>query len=196
MEFGQVDYGGGPVQNHAAHTSVDGLKGPRGKPDFRITLVAREAEVALAPAAPSTPGRSTDACGPEIRVRQGDLVEATLVNEDIDEGVTIHWHGVDVPNAEDVAGVTQNAVMPGRRYTYRFRAEQLGTVLVPLAPGLVRAGATGPLRRVRHRARQQPRRRSPTWPSSPTISQAPLRSAPTTVSSSVQSPRGRRSGSG
>jgi FtsP/CotA-like multicopper oxidase with cupredoxin domain len=64
----------------------------------------------------------------EIRVRQGDLVEATLVNKDIDEGVTIHWHGLDVPNAEDgVAGVTQDAVMPGERHVYRFRADQLGT---------------------------------------------------------------------
>ena len=42
--------------------------------------------------------------------------------------MTIHWHGVDVPNAEDgVAGVTQNAVLPGERYSYRFRAEQVGT---------------------------------------------------------------------
>jgi FtsP/CotA-like multicopper oxidase with cupredoxin domain len=42
--------------------------------------------------------------------------------------VTIHWHGVDVPNAEDgVAGITQNAVVPGESYTYRFRAEQVGT---------------------------------------------------------------------
>ncbi len=30
------------------------------------------------------------------------------------DGITLHWHGVDVPNAEDgVAGVTQDAVMPG-----------------------------------------------------------------------------------
>ena len=51
-----------------------------------------------------------------------------LRNEDVGEGVTIHWHGVDVPNAEDgVAGVTQNAVLPGQTYTYRFRAEQVGT---------------------------------------------------------------------
>jgi FtsP/CotA-like multicopper oxidase with cupredoxin domain len=132
MEFGRVDYGGGLVQNHALHphTSVDKLKGPQqGRPDFRITLVARKAEVALAS------GSKIEAWtfngqipGPEIRVRQGDLVEATLVNEDIDAGVTVHWHGVDVPNAEDgVAGVTQNAVMPGERYVYRFRAEQLGT---------------------------------------------------------------------
>jgi FtsP/CotA-like multicopper oxidase with cupredoxin domain len=131
MEFGQVDYGGGPQQNHAAHphVNVDDLKGPTGKPDYRVTLVAQEAKVDLAS------GRRIDAWtfngklpGPEVRVRQGDLVEATLVNKDIDEGVTIHWHGVDVPNAEDgVAGVTQNAVMPGERYVYRFRADQLGT---------------------------------------------------------------------
>ena len=61
-------------------------------------------------------------------MRQGDLVEVTLVNEDIEQGVTIHWHGIDVPNAEDgVAGVTQDAVLPGERYVYRFRAEQVGT---------------------------------------------------------------------
>ncbi len=55
-------------------------------------------------------------------------MEVVLRNEDVDDGVTIHWHGVDVPNAEDgVAGVTQNAVLPGESYTYRFRAEQVGT---------------------------------------------------------------------
>ena len=66
--------------------------------------------------------------GPELRVRRGDLVQVTLVNKDIGDGVTIHWHGLDVPNAEDgVAGVTQNAVEPGGRYVYRFRPEQVGT---------------------------------------------------------------------
>jgi FtsP/CotA-like multicopper oxidase with cupredoxin domain len=51
-----------------------------------------------------------------------------LINKDIDNGVTIHWHGLDVPNAEyGVAGATQNAVMPGETYTYRFVAEQVGT---------------------------------------------------------------------
>jgi FtsP/CotA-like multicopper oxidase with cupredoxin domain len=131
LEFGPVDYGGGPVQNHAGHphVSVARLKGPQGKATYRVTLVAKTAKVALGS------GRVIEAWtfngqlpGPELRVRQGDIVEATLINEDIHEGVTIHWHGVDVPNAEDgVAGITQDAVMPGERYTYRFRAEQLGT---------------------------------------------------------------------
>jgi len=130
MDYGQVDDGGGPPHDHSHNlVSIETLHGPRTKPDFRTTLVAKQAEVELAS------GRAVSAWtfngqvpGPELRVHQGDVVEVTLVNEDIDDGVTIHWHGVDVPNAEDgVAGVTQDAVMPGERYTYRFRADQLGT---------------------------------------------------------------------
>jgi FtsP/CotA-like multicopper oxidase with cupredoxin domain len=131
MDLGSVDHGGGPAQDHGAHAhiTVDKLNGPRGAPDVRFTLVAKPAKVRL------NSGKTIDAWafngrvpGPELRVHQGDLVEATLVNEDIDDGVTIHWHGVDVPNAEDgVAGVTQDAVMPGERYVYRFRADQVGT---------------------------------------------------------------------
>jgi FtsP/CotA-like multicopper oxidase with cupredoxin domain len=131
MEFGQMDYGGGSAAGHTGQhpVSLERLRGPAGKPDFRTTLVAKEADVQLASgrtvAAWTFNGRVP---GPELRVLQGDLVEVTLVNEDVDDGVTIHWHGVDVPNGEDgVAGVTQNAVMPGERYTYRFHADQVGT---------------------------------------------------------------------
>src|SRR6185312_5194449 len=66
--------------------------------------------------------------GPELHVHVGDLVQVTLVNRNVGAGVTIHWHGVDVPNAEDgVAGVTQNAVLPGERFVYRFRPDRAGT---------------------------------------------------------------------
>jgi FtsP/CotA-like multicopper oxidase with cupredoxin domain len=136
MSYGRHDYGGGPEPpNHAAHdpgtgTSVAVLHGPtRGAAHARFELTARAADIRL------SPGRSVHALtfngtspGPELRMRQGDLVEVVLRNLDVDDGVTIHWHGVDVPNAEDgVAGVTQNAVLPGESYTYRFRAEQVGT---------------------------------------------------------------------
>ena len=131
MEFSTLDFGGGPGADHRSHrmVSVETLRGPRTKPDLRATLVAKEAKVRLASgqtlSAWTFNGRVP---GPELRVHQGDVVEVTLVNEDIESGVTIHWHGVDVPNAEDgVAGVTQNAAMPGERYTYRFRADQVGT---------------------------------------------------------------------
>ena len=141
MDYGVLDYGGGTVPGVSANThhhhpgaaglgtSVADLHGPAGTPDDRFTLTARSARVKLAS------GKTIDALtfdgtvpGPELRVRQGDLVEVTLGNKDVAAGVTIHWHGVDVPNAEDgVAGVTQDAVLPGQRYTYRFRVSQVGT---------------------------------------------------------------------
>ncbi|HEX7248415.1 MAG TPA: multicopper oxidase domain-containing protein [Actinomycetota bacterium] len=59
--------------------------------------------------------------GPEIRVRQGDRVEFVLENQ-LDEPTTLHFHGVTVPNEFDgVPFVTQDPIMPGRSWTYRFR---------------------------------------------------------------------------
>jgi FtsP/CotA-like multicopper oxidase with cupredoxin domain len=116
---------GGPGQ-----LSVDQLTGPRQQtPDVRTTLVAARTAVRLAS------GRTVDALtfngsspGPEIRVKKGQLIEVTLANTNVTEGVTAHWHGVDVPNAEDgVPGVTQDAVPPGGRYVYRFVATRVGT---------------------------------------------------------------------
>ncbi|MFE9694312.1 multicopper oxidase domain-containing protein [Micromonospora sp. NPDC005806] len=66
--------------------------------------------------------------GPAITATVGDLIEVTLRNTDIDDGVTLHWHGYDVPCGEDGApGVTQDVVAPGGEFVYRFRAEQVGT---------------------------------------------------------------------
>ena len=128
MDYGVVDLGGGPAVPGPMFSPA-GLKGGGGRPDRRVTLTAERAKLSLASGAKidawTFDGRVP---GPEIRVRQGDLVDVTLINKDIDDGVTIHWHGIDVPNAEDgVAGVTQDAVLPGHTYTYRFRPEQVGT---------------------------------------------------------------------
>jgi len=58
--------------------------------------------------------------GPEIRVRQGDRVQFVLQNQ-LDEPTTLHFHGVTVPNEFDgVPFVTQDAIMPGRSWTYTF----------------------------------------------------------------------------
>ena len=130
MDYGVVDRGGGPPAEHV-HFSVADTKVPAaGKPDVRVTLTAQKSRIRLAS------GKEVDAWtfngrapGPEIRVQRGQLLEVTLVNKDIDDGVTIHWHGVDVPNAEDgVAGVTagRGAARAGA-YVYRFRPEQVGT---------------------------------------------------------------------
>lgn len=50
------------------------------------------------------------------------------MNESVPDGITLHWHGVDVPNGEDgVAGVTQDAVEEGETYVYRFVVAEPGT---------------------------------------------------------------------
>lgn len=65
--------------------------------------------------------------GEEIRVQEGDWVKVHLKNE-LDEPVTIHWHGMVLPNQMDgVAGVTQNAIQPGGTFTYEFHAKEAGT---------------------------------------------------------------------
>ncbi|MCA2219198.1 multicopper oxidase family protein [Jidongwangia harbinensis] len=133
MSHENLDWGGGPVGAHHddAVRSVEELTGPRdGTPDRRFTLTAQETQIRLSSGAVVSGGWTYNgqAPGPELRVRQGDLVEVTLVNRLPADGVTIHWHGVDLPNREDgVAGVTQDAVQPGQSYVYRFRADQVGT---------------------------------------------------------------------
>ncbi|MBE4938700.1 multicopper oxidase family protein [Bacillus thuringiensis] len=65
--------------------------------------------------------------GPEIRVKKGEKVKVTLKNE-LSAPVSIHWHGYPVPNNMDgIPGVTQDAVEPGKSFTYEFEANVPGT---------------------------------------------------------------------
>lgn len=136
MQMGPVDTGG---VRGATHAHVPGAPGTRdvtmlveestGAPDVSLTLTARSEKVTLAPGLSLTAYTLNGTTpGPTIRATQGDLVEVTLVNESVPGGTTLHWHGLDVPNAEDgVAGVTQDAVRVGGSHTYRFVARQVGT---------------------------------------------------------------------
>lgn len=65
--------------------------------------------------------------GPEIRVKVGDTVKINLKNE-LEDPVSIHWHGYPVPNDMDgIPGVTQDAVVAGKSFTYEFKATIPGT---------------------------------------------------------------------
>lgn len=67
--------------------------------------------------------------GPLLRVTEGDKVRVVLQNQ-LPEATTIHWHGVMVPNSMDgVAGVTQPAVEPGETFTYEFVAKPAGSYM-------------------------------------------------------------------
>jgi FtsP/CotA-like multicopper oxidase with cupredoxin domain len=143
MDMGYPDTGGGPAAHAAAHgahgahgahatptRSVTSLRTDPTRPaDVSVTLVARQQRFRLAS------GRTVDGYtlngqspGPTIRARVGQVVRVRLVNESVRGGVTLHWHGVEVPNGEDgVAGVTQDEVRAGGQFTYRFVVGRAGT---------------------------------------------------------------------
>lgn len=133
-EMGYADHGGGPSMGHEHHAmsgmSVTDLTGPKtGTPNVDVTLIARKQKFQLA-SGETIDGYTVNGTspGPLIRARVGDLVQVTFVNESVKDGATLHWHGIDVPNAEDgVAGVTQDAVPVGGKHVYRFKAAAAGT---------------------------------------------------------------------
>ncbi len=114
----------------AGTVSVTTLVADPARPaDVRVTLEARQERFVI-PGGQAVDGYTIGGSspGPVIRARQGQLVEVTLVNQSVADGVALHWHGVDVPNAEDgVAGITQDAVPVGGRHVYRFVATDAGT---------------------------------------------------------------------
>ncbi|WP_246120274.1 multicopper oxidase family protein [Cohnella terricola] len=115
--------------NHSNMVEVAALTGDISDPaDVTFELVAQRREITLASGAKIDAWTYNGEIAPELRVRYGDMVEVKLLNKDIDKGVTIHWHGYNVPNAMDgVPGMTQNVVKPGQSFTYKFRAMQDGT---------------------------------------------------------------------
>ena len=67
--------------------------------------------------------------GPEIRVKEGEIIRVVLKNF-LPKEASIHWHGVPVPNPMDgVPGVTQKGVLPGETFVYEFEAKPAGTYI-------------------------------------------------------------------
>lgn len=98
---------------------------------------AREFRLSAAPGRWSFVGKSGPATdvycygnsvpGPELRVRQGELLRI-VVRNDLAEDTTVHWHGIRLPNAMDgVPGLTQPPIKPGEEFVYEFVAPDAGT---------------------------------------------------------------------
>lgn len=94
--------------------------------EFRLDVKLARWEIA--------PGIVTDAWtyngqvpGPELRVREGDLVRIIVTNR-LPVPTTVHNHGVDLNYKMDgVPGVTQPPIEPGQTFTYEFVASPAGT---------------------------------------------------------------------
>lgn len=65
--------------------------------------------------------------GPEIRLRQNDVLRVRVENG-LEDGTLVHWHGIRLPNAMDGVNVlTQDAIIPNETYDYHFRVPDAGT---------------------------------------------------------------------
>ena len=65
--------------------------------------------------------------GPELRLKKGEILSVDFLNQ-LDEGSSIHWHGIRNINAMDgVAGLTQPEVMPDGQFRYQFPLNNSGT---------------------------------------------------------------------
>lgn len=65
--------------------------------------------------------------GPTLHLKEGEPVCITVHNC-LEEGTTIHWHGVLVPwQMDGVNQVSQKAIPPGESFEYRFTPYQSGT---------------------------------------------------------------------
>jgi FtsP/CotA-like multicopper oxidase with cupredoxin domain len=125
--MGHMDAGGGHM-THDRGRSLRHIRARKGPPDRSFRLVAAQRRVVVAGGRRTALTLNGHTPGPTLRITQGDLVKVVLVNKNIQEGTTLHWHGIDVPAGMDgVAGVTQNAILPGRKFVYRFVADRAGT---------------------------------------------------------------------
>jgi len=146
MDMGYLDYGSTGLNpgagGHSGHGEGNGhdhysgpvrsitdlVADPARPADVRVDLVTRQEVLTIGGRSIAGFTVNGTSPGPEIRAKQGQLIEVHLRNESVAAGVALHWHGLDVPNAMDgVAGVTQDALPVGGEFTYRFVADRAGS---------------------------------------------------------------------
>jgi len=65
--------------------------------------------------------------GPTVEVMEGDRVRLVVENR-LPEATSLHWHGLEVPNAMDGAeGISQDLIPSGGTFVYEFTLHQHGT---------------------------------------------------------------------
>ena len=94
---------------------------------FETTLIADETMIDLTGSGPLAHLFAFNGMvpGPEIRVKVGDRVIVHVQNQ-LDEALTIHWHGIELNNLSDGTTVTQNPILPNGTFDYDFIVRRPG----------------------------------------------------------------------
>ena len=100
---------------------------PTGPIGLETRLRARPVTVELAGSTAETWAYESRIGAPELRLHAGKRLRAVLENE-LPEETTIHWHGIRLANRMDgLPGMTQAPVKPGGTFTYDFIVPDPGT---------------------------------------------------------------------
>jgi multicopper oxidase len=100
---------------------------PAGTRSTNITLAAGETDIDLGGVTVRTWTYGNELPGKEIRLRKGERLQAELTNS-LPQDVTVHWHGLAIPNPMDgVPDLTQAAVPKGQTFNYDFVVPDAGT---------------------------------------------------------------------
>ena len=94
-----------------------------------LHLIAAERKMCVPPQDGPSVDVWTFADGPQpvIRIRRGDRLR-TLIENRLDQFITVHWHGLRIANAMDgVPFMTQAPIEPGQSFTYDFIPPDTGT---------------------------------------------------------------------
>lgn len=119
----------------AAGARVDASASPTGA-TREITLEAGLVPIDFGAQRLTSWGYNGTLPGPEIRLKQGDRLRATVRNR-LPAETTIHWHGLPIPNSMDgVPNVTQPAIKAGEDFTYDFTVPVSGSYLYHSHAGL------------------------------------------------------------
>ena len=113
---------------HAASSPIAGEETHEAPRTREFELVAEELDHEIMPGVTTRAwGYNGRTPGPEIRVREDDLVRVTLRNR-LPVPTTVHWHGIHLrPDMDGPVGLNQAAVAPGESFTYEFIATPAGT---------------------------------------------------------------------
>lgn len=111
----------------AGLVALGACSGPQAAPPPTLALDAGPVAIDLAGVLATTWAYAGTVPGPEIRVREGDVLRVPVANG-LPEPTTVHWHGISLPNAMDgTPGLTQDPIAPGAVFDYAFVVPEAGT---------------------------------------------------------------------
>ncbi len=110
----------GAGANSLAIPELDQGTVEQGERVFRLSISAGQKEFAPGVASP-TIGVNAPYLGPTLEMRRGERVQLHVDNS-LNEGATVHWHGFELPAAAD--GGPHQLIHPGTRWSPSFEVRQ------------------------------------------------------------------------